>query len=208
MIWLLYEIIQLPLMLFCYLTNPIVCLFADEKGDLPKIFKLWQTWDDCCDVRFYVLEEVPKFLRYDYDRHYEEITIHTDELSKMGCFRYGVRIKDPHFTLKERLQRYLCRVGWLTRNCGYGIAFWLFGKTVDRDSVKEKVYPQDSEHSLTIGWDKSKNIWTRPWWVKSNRVFWKIFEWNIYLGWKWWPDSNRFRRTMIANRLCFRLKKG
>ena len=70
MSWLLYVCLDLIFTVLCYLTNWFVVIFADEKGQLPKVFKLWQTYDNPLDIRWQVLEVVPKFLRYDFDSHY------------------------------------------------------------------------------------------------------------------------------------------
>ncbi len=43
MSWLLYVCLDLIFTVLCYLTNWFVVIFADEKGQLPKVFKLWQT---------------------------------------------------------------------------------------------------------------------------------------------------------------------
>ena len=51
--------------LICYITNPIVVLFADEYGELPAIFKWWANWDDGLDVEWMISEHHVCFLRYD-----------------------------------------------------------------------------------------------------------------------------------------------
>lgn len=207
MIWLLYFVIQFPIMLICYITNPIVCLFADEDGELPYIFRMWQTWDDSVNPRCHVMEMAPKFLRYDWDKHYIEFEVSTPELDRVGKKRWKAICINSDFTIGERIRRYLCRVLWLTRNCGYGFAFWCFGVEVDSTHVHEKSYQEPDGRTLTIGWDDSKSIWNRPWWIKSDRKISKHVEWNVYLGWKWWPDGNRIKRCMIANRIAVKIKK-
>ena len=42
--------------LLCLVTNPIVVLFCDKYGNLPKIFRLWQTYDNCLDVDWMISE--------------------------------------------------------------------------------------------------------------------------------------------------------
>lgn len=51
MSWLLYVCLDLIFTVLCYLTNWFVVIFADEKGQLPKVFKLWQTYDNPLDIR-------------------------------------------------------------------------------------------------------------------------------------------------------------
>ena len=61
MIWLLYVPINLLIMLVCYITNPIVVLFATETGELKGFLNYWQTHDDSLDPAFFVKEKVPAF---------------------------------------------------------------------------------------------------------------------------------------------------
>lgn len=68
--WFLYAPLQLICMVICYITNPIVVLFADENGELPGLFCLWQTWDDSCDSEDCVTKYVPDWMRYDFYKYY------------------------------------------------------------------------------------------------------------------------------------------
>jgi hypothetical protein len=52
MSWLLYVCLDLIFTVLCYLTNWFVVIFADEKGQLPKVFKLWQTYDNPRNLTF------------------------------------------------------------------------------------------------------------------------------------------------------------
>lgn len=142
--YLIYAQLNILLMLFCYITNPIVVLFADETGELHSFLRYWQTWDDSLDPAFFVKKKVPKFLRYDYDRHYQEYWGTTRDLAKLGRDRCFVKLLDKHFTVKERIQRYFCRVLWLTRNCGYGFAFYTFGRKVVGKKCDRKIYRFDA----------------------------------------------------------------
>ena len=207
MIWFLYAPLQILMMIFCWLTNWFVCLFANDDGELPHIFRMWQTWDDSLNPRFHVKEVAPKFLQYDWDKHYIEYKVSTCKLEAVGQKRWVTKCIDNNFTLKERLQRYVCRVMWISRNCAYGFAFWCFGNTVNTAGVKEKVIMQSKNHSLTLGWDTSKGIFTRPWWIKSDRKISKHLEWNTYLGWKWWNSGTEKKRCMVANRVAVRISK-
>ena len=205
MIWILFFPCILLTMLFCYLTNPIVCLFANEDGELPHILRYWQTWDDSLNPRCYATKMAPKCLQYDWDKHYIEYEIDTPELRAVGRNRYVAKCINNDFTLKERLQRYLCRVLWIYRNCAYGFAFWVFGNVVNTASAKETIFVQKTTgRELRIGWDTSKPVTNRPWWIKCD---WKItnsMEWNVYLGWKWSKNKEANRRCMIANRIAIK----
>jgi hypothetical protein len=69
--WAFLAILDLLFTIQCYVTNPIVCLFADEYGNLPNALRWWQTWDNTLDVEWMVTEsKVPKLFQYDYNRHY------------------------------------------------------------------------------------------------------------------------------------------
>ena len=70
--WLIFAILDLLWTIICYLTNPIIVLFATETGELPSIMYWWANWDDGLDVRWMVYEHcVPSWAEYDFDRHYE-----------------------------------------------------------------------------------------------------------------------------------------
>jgi hypothetical protein len=60
MVWIFYFIGSFLAMVLCYLTNPIVCLFSDEYGELHGFLKYWQTWDDSLNPRFFVVEKAPR----------------------------------------------------------------------------------------------------------------------------------------------------
>ena len=204
MIWFLYAPINYLLMLFCYITNPIVLLFCDEAGELPKYFRLWQTWDDSCNPKFYI-EKVPKFLRYNYDKHYVEYWAADDRLKSMGRNRCYAKVIDPKFTLKERIQRYICRVMWLSRNCAYGFAFYAFGRNragSDLVAIRERSL-EDGQY-IHFYWDKHENIFTRTWSLKTNWHINKNLRWEVYAGWKIDPSSQNRRQCMIAVRVAFR----
>ena len=110
MTWILYAILTIVSMVVAYITNPIVVLFADEKGNLPHCFRWWQTYDNCLDVGWMISEgHVPKLFRYDFDKHY----IYHPEDKSYGLNPGYVDIIDPKFTIKERIQRYFCRLAWL-----------------------------------------------------------------------------------------------
>lgn len=126
--WFLSALIMIPIMVFCYLTNWFVVLFADSHGELPKIFYLWQTWDSSLDNRTYIMEDCPLCLRYDFDRYY---TVYMQDIG-YGRKKKCVEIKEE-FPLNLRIKRYLARTCWLYRNCAYGFAFYLFGVDYDFD---------------------------------------------------------------------------
>ena len=70
--WFLLALLDLLFTAQCYITNPIVVLFATEDGQLPTLFTWWANWDDGLDVEWMVTEhKVPKFAEYDFNRHYK-----------------------------------------------------------------------------------------------------------------------------------------
>jgi hypothetical protein len=187
-------------MIICYLTNPIVCLFATELGELEGFLNYWATWDDSLDPAFFVKTRVPSFLRYDWDKHYEEFEDTTPELDHVGRKRWFTKFKEGGhiFTTKERIQRYFCRVLWLTRNCGYGFAFWMFGKEV----LSSNMVWVKNEKDVRYGYDISENILTRAWMYKAHiHLFWRIY-FDAFLGWKINDEpSTKPCQAMIANRV-------
>lgn len=198
MVWFLYFILQVLTKILCYITNPIVVLFCDEYGELPRIFRMWQTWDDSCNPRFYVLEHVPSFLRYDYDKHYREYKGTTPELKAVNRERYFAELIDPDFTFKEKVQRYICRVMWLYRNCAYGFAFWCYGRKIDGKTL---VYKINEEHERFASVE-SKSILTRPWVYKNDKDFFGgKMRWCIYAGWKINEGEQSVQQCMLAIRV-------
>lgn len=177
--WLLSALIMIPIMVFCYLTNWFVTLFADSHGELPKIFYLWQTWDSSLDNRTYITEDCPKFLRYDFDRYYEVYMKDIGYGRKKKC----VAVKE-RFPIKLRLKRYLARTFWLYRNCAYGFAFYLLGVNTDPTTIQKK-----SEYFSIC-----KNAFR----YKKDAPISSHWRWNIYLGWKY--DMYDPCRAMLAFR--------
>lgn len=205
-------IIFLPLnlicMVLCYFTNFIVTLFCDEVGELHGFLKYWQTWDDSCDVDWFVKTVVPKIFRYDFDSKYFSSRETNDILSRYGRDKGCVVLKDgATFTLKEKIQRYFCRTLWLYRNCSYGFSFYLFGVESSKDriiidkDIKEKDYECFSAHDFTT------NLWNRPWIsFGRHRIIKNLFI-EYFIGWKLNYTSGQLCRSMIANRICFRIDK-
>lgn len=186
MLYLKYSIFafcQLICMGLCYLTNPIVVLFADKDGELPAFLKLWQTWDSSLDNRQYVLYDCPKWLSYDFDEYYD---------TAIMCIRHGrskkiVLAKKP-FPKRLWLKHYLNRVFWTYRNCGYGFAFYLFGVDTKPETIRRK-----GEHF---------SICSNAFRYKNDSPISKHLRWCIYLGWKY--DFYGPCRAMIATRFTVR----
>lgn len=194
-------------MIICYVTNPIVVLFADEVGELKGFLHYWQTWDDSLDSEFMMKEVVPnslygKFINYDWDSKYESYK-DTETLKEYGHVIDKVRLREgATFSTKERIQRYFCRVLWIMRNCGYGFAFYMFGASGDIKDVK--VVSQEGNEKLNA-YDTNSNWLTRNW---SYKFYEKLFG-NVYvagyLGWKIpiWHDEGKYK-AMIVNRVVLR----
>lgn len=191
--WFFLAIADLLFTVICYVTNPIVLLFADEVGNLPKIFLWWENWDDHLDIDWMIDENhVPKFARYDFHKHYK---YHDPaEAEKLiGEYRGYVDLLDSDFTLKERLQRYICRLIWLYRNCGYGFSFYITGIDVYKaDVIRVKT---DEEDGYT--WFITDYAFC----YKDERPSFFNMHWDNYVGWKFkWLDHEK-ERCMLAFRI-------
>ena len=126
-IWLITLIFDIIFNIICWFTNPIVCLFANEEGVLPKIFFLWAQYDDGLDIEWFVsTEHLPSWMVYDFKKHYKYVDASPTS--------YVILI-DPNFTIKERIQRYFCRLAWMYRNCAYGFSYYIVGRMVDGDKL-------------------------------------------------------------------------
>lgn len=201
--WFILYPLNLLTVAACMITNFIVCLFANEVGELPRLLRRWQTWDDSLDSGFFVKEHAPKIFRYDYDSKYYEIEGTSPELEKYGLTRWYARLKDgATFTIKERIQRYFCRVLWLMRNPAYGFSFWTFGVETNNMSIVKII----DEPKRFFAYDKSvKSIFSTPWIYKDDRQISKHIRLSIYIGWKLPKESREgCLRSMIANRIVFR----
>lgn len=198
--WLLYLIPSLLSTVLCYLTNWFVVLFADINGELPGFLHLWQTWDDSLNPEFSV-ECAPKFLRYDWQKHYREYKDTTQYLRSVNRDRWFATCINDKWTLWERFQRYACRVLWLMRNNAYGFAFYLLGATVTPLlSIKQ------SENTISV-----KEVNGDAWMYKNTAPIFSLFgytvHWNNLLGWKIDESAKYDTRAMIANRIAFYFEK-
>lgn len=181
--YLIYSLCQLFCMLICYLTNPLVVLFANKEGELPKALRIWQTWDSSLDNRQYVLHDCPRWLSYDFDDYYECRNVVDALIIAYGRTRKMVILKKP-FPRHLWLKHYLNRVFWLYRNCGYGFAFYLFGVDTDPRTIRRK-----SEYF---------SVCSNAFRYKNDSPISKHLRWCIYLGWKY--DFYDPCRAMIATR--------
>lgn len=193
-------------MVLCMLTNPFVVLFCDKYGNLPRVFRLWQTYDNCLDIDWMIYEnKVPKIFQYDFNKHYKYCmeSKNNDEM-----IPGHVVILDDNFTIKERIQRYFCRVLWLYRNCAYGFAYNLLGIEFigkqqyvlenSRGNGKELFVsylesPKGLKRYFSV---KCKEIWVCP-------IIDKKFRMDIYMGWKLSGTQNytNKKRAMLAVRI-------
>jgi hypothetical protein len=198
--WILYFPLNTFFTILCYLTNWLVTPFCDERGELHGLLRYWQTWDDSCDVEFFVKEKVPGIFRYDFDKHYQSAREYTPELDKYNRDKGCVIILDDNFTIWERIQRYFCRTLWLYRNNSYGFAFYLFGIDADYTQLNErrKDYKNKDWYEIVTG----RGFWCNPW-KFTGQIGW--ISW--YLGWKLygWNGPTRY---MIAGRVILRKKEG
>ena len=191
--WALFAVLDIAFNIVCYLTNPIVLLFADEVGNLPWLFTWWENWDDHLDIDWMVDEgHVPRFARYDFHRHYryhdpaeaEKIT---------GVYRGYVDLLDDNFSLWERAQRYVCRVCWLYRNNAYGFSYYVTGVDVYQKDVVEV---------------KTDEVDGYTWYVtdyafcyKDERPSFCGLHWDNFVGWKFRWMEHDVERCMLAFRV-------
>ena len=201
--WLLYLILNIPITVFCYITNPIVLLFCNEDGELPAILDLWQTHDNSCNPSD-IKKICPKWLQFDWDKHYKEYRDTTQYLRSVNRDRWYTTCVDTNFTLVERIKRYICRCMWLTRNCSYGWGFYIFGRTVT-PPVEKRI----DKNGLYFHIATNDNL---AWKYKNEKKIFTMFgydiSWNIFIGWKLDSDAIVDTRSMLAIRfLAFSIDK-
>ena len=198
--WLLYLPLSLLASILCYLTNWLVVIFADKNGELPWPLHLWQTWDDSIYNSFAV-EVAPKFLQYDWAKHYREYKDTTQYLRSVNRERWFVECIDDNFTFIEKLKRYSCGVLWLMRNNAYGFCFYLLGYT-----STPLILVHESENTIY-----ADEVNGDGWMYKNTAKIFSLFGWEIHwnnlLGWKLDMDAQFDTRAMIANRIAFYFEK-
>lgn len=178
-------LILLPLeilaMIIAYLTNPFVCLFANEKGELPPIFSWWQTWDNPLDIDWMVYEEgcTPKIFHYDFNKHYK---YHWED-HENNVAGY-VELLDPNFTIIERIQRYFCRLAWMYRNCNYGFSYDVTGATVDGDKIQTICNIKEPYNRQYFKVEANTDLMDAHWVLYYKKQYCKRFMLRIFLGWK------------------------
>ena len=187
--WLLFAIADSLFTIQCYITNPFVCLFADEYGNLPYILRWWQTWDNTLDVEWMVTEnKVPRVFCYDYGKHY----VYHYENHDAGIAGY-VYIIDPLFTLWERIQRYFCRLAWLYRNTGYGFSYEVTGVSINGADIIKTQDISTSDYRYMVYYTENYFM------IRYEKPWCKWFRWRIFLGWKMQDvDILQSKRCMLA----------
>jgi hypothetical protein len=204
MIYFPLVILNIIVSIICYITNPIVVLFADNVGELHGFLRYWQTWDDSLDVEFMVKEKVPSIFRYDFDSKYISSRESTTELAEVGRDKGCVILKSGAiFSTKEKIQRYFCRLLWLCRNNAYGFSFYIFGRKVKGSDIVMKKNINTYKEKFIFGYDKSKYIWNCPWILIIDKLFLSNIGITIFLGWKldFYDTSDKKKMAMIANRI-------
>ena len=191
--WFLLAILDVLFNIVAYITNPLVVLAASEYGNLPWLLTWWDNYDDCMDVEWFLKEgHVPSWAVYDYDKHYR-IHDSSEGLRTRGIAKSYVDILDWNFTLKERAQRYVCRLLWLYRNCAYGFSYYVTGIDVRRDDiVKIKTEEQDGYIYYVTDY---------AWVYKDERPSFFGLRWDNFVGWKMQAVTEDVERCMLAFRI-------
>lgn len=199
--YIFYCIAEILANIIAYLTNPIVCLFANEVGQLPKCLRFWQTHDNPLDIEWMISERImPKIFRYEFKKHY----IYHYEVKGNGyCLPGYVDLINDKFTIKERIQRYFCRLMWMYRNTAYGFSYEILSRSPYIYNIEIlKSYYKNNEDQLTISHDKSTTWWNKTFKIYFTKPWCDKFYLRIYLGWKLTNDQltdrNSKDRSMLA----------
>lgn len=205
--WFFQAIFELIFTVIAYITNPIIVLFADEYGNLPKCLRFWQTYDNCLDIEWMISENnVPNFAKYDFNKHY---VYHLEEKTDDKMIPGYVDIIDPNFTVKERIQRYVCRLAWLYRNTGYGFSYELNGRDFfgEDNKVLKDIETENSRIWISYIPD---NFWNLTWSIFLYIPYYKNSKYKLrmYLGWKLKSIRASKHRAMLALHINpFRINK-
>lgn len=188
--WLMYLPLAICLHIICWILNPIVVLFCDEFGELDGWMHYFQTWDDSCDSEYFMKNVCPKFLDYGWDEHYysfEDTDVWTALYDKKR--KFSIIHPDAEWTIKQRIQRYFCRVWWLYRNSAYGFMMYCLGADMSGATYK---LVQDNEFYCR----DNKGYFC----YKNEKQFCRYLRWKIYLGWKTYPGNGNPSLCMYAYR--------
>lgn len=195
MIWLLYFPVAVLTYILCLITNPLIILLCDENGELEGIWHLWQTWDDSCDSEYFMTHICPDFLNYGYYEHYDSVQI---PLPYNRVKRMSLRTSVP-LSPVGKIQRYFCRLWWLTRNCAYGFAYEWLSKDVNGADVKT-IY---KGLYTAFYYDPV----THAWMLRSEKpIIDGYLRWEVLLGWKIALGSKEPTKSMIATRAVLRIE--
>lgn len=185
--WLLYLIPAYFTTLFSIILTPIIVLFCNEEGELKFPFNYFQTWDDSCDSSFFMEEVCPTILDYDYHSKYETIEKPIeDNRTKI----YSKLKPNATFTIKERIQRYFCRVLWLLRNPAYGFMYHIFGANINGENMQYVKFTENYKYGTDGKYFICKN---------DKKIFGRLY-WKIFIGWKI-SNIQKQHRAMYAYRL-------
>lgn len=193
--WFLYAPLQLLIMIICYITNPIVVLFADKNGELHGFLRKWQTFDDSCDSEDCVTKYVPDWMRYDFCKYYWAEKRYDPNYGRV--MKRSINIAS--LPLIDKLKRYCCRLFWLSRNCAYGFALDWFGATINPDGVVVIDDYNVGEFERNILVTRDLKYWKI---YNSMRILNTNYRWKIYLGWKI-HNVQSIHRAMLALRMWF-----
>jgi hypothetical protein len=182
-------------MIICYITNPIVVLFADKNGELHGFLRKWQTFDDSCDSEDCVTKYVPDWMRYDFYKYYWAEKRYDPNYGRV--MKRSINIAS--LPLIDKLKRYCCRVFWLSRNCAYGFAIDWFGATINPDNVVVINDYRAGESERNIFVTRDLKYWKI---YNSMRILNTNYRWKIYLGWKI-HNVQSIHRAMLALRMWF-----
>lgn len=191
--WFLLSVLDVAFNVVAYVTDPIVLLFADVYGNLPGVFVWWANWDDHLDIDWMVDEHhVPSFAEYDFHRHYKYHSPQEAERT-IGVHCGYVDLLDGNFTLKERFQRYVCRLWWLWRNNAYGFSYYVTGIDIRKDDIV-KVKTAENDGYIYYVTDYA-------FCYKDGRPSFHGRYWDNFVGWKFQAVENDVERCMLAFRI-------
>jgi hypothetical protein len=172
LLYVTYFCLAIAWKLICYVFNPLVVLFADDDGNLPRWLYWFQTHDSSLDQpEEWVAKHWNKWFLY-------------RENDKLYC-----------------LKRYLRRVKWLYRNTGYAFRYNILGYDVNKnDWIIVHDDENISDVAGVTGWhfsyDALKPLWKRGWCFYLVRGYGRYCI-RAYFGWKFYHKRND-KRIMLA----------
>lgn len=185
LLWILMFIPNLLIKIFCLIFSPLVACFITSRLRTDRVKQIDNQQHTL--LRDYLIK--PFYWFQTHDNAVDEYWY--GAFNKKSIFSYLRNVTQSQYD-SDKLLRYICRVMWLWRNCGYGFSYNLFGIPLD-SIISEKEFGTKYKGFWYLLTKRQSSfqleVQIPTWWS------WYI---NINIGWK---SHDGFPRVMYADRI-------